>query len=82
MTLTYKLYRDVVGRTAACLNQELRKMNISIRIINKNRMINGNSLVGILQSHMRFGDVIKVIFEEEKQSERIRELFNEIGREI
>jgi len=31
---------------------------------------------------MRFGDVIKVIFEEEKQSERIRELFNEIGREI
>lgn len=82
MTLTYKLYRDVVGRTAAQLNCELRQIKTSIRIINRDRMINGKSLVGILQASMRFNDIISVIFDEDEQIDEIKELFDKIGKEI
>lgn len=82
MTFTYRLFKDVAGRTAAQLNWNLKQFNSPIRIIINNTIINAKSLVAILNARMRFNDVITVIIDEIDSIEDIKEYFNEIGREI
>ena len=50
MTLKYKLYKDIVARTAAQLNWNLKQVRSSIRITSHDAVINGKSLVGILSA--------------------------------
>ena len=50
MTLKYKLYKDIVARTATQLNWNLKQVRSSIRITSHNTIINGKSLVGILSA--------------------------------
>jgi phosphotransferase system HPr-like phosphotransfer protein len=82
MTLTYRLDRDIVARTAAQLNWNLKQVRSSIRISNNGTMINGKSLVGILSGHMRFNDIITITIDEPTDVDEIKEYFNEVGREI
>lgn len=82
MTITYKLDRDIVARTAAQLNWNLKQVRSSIRIIHGDRIVNGKSLIGIMSANMRFDDTISIIIDEPADVEEIKEYFNEVGREI
>lgn len=82
MTITYKLDRDIVARTAAQLNWNLKQVRSSIRIIHGDRIVNGKSLIGIMSTNMRFDDTISIIIDEPADVEEIKEYFNEVGREI
>lgn len=82
MTLTYKLNRNVVNRVAAQLTWELNSINSCISIINKNRMINGKSLVGILSGNLENKDEIKVIIDKDQELNKVRKSFDKIGKEI
>ena len=82
MTFTYRLDKDIVARTAAQLNWQLKQLPCTINIKNSDRIINGKSLVGILSAHMRLNDVIEITTDGVVDNDQIREYFNEIGREI
>ena len=81
MKLQYKLNRDVVARTATMLNWNLNQLHSSIHIQSNDRVINGKSLLGILSAQYKMGDVITVIFDDEKDLDKIKEIFNELGGE-
>lgn len=81
MKLQYKLNRDVVARTATMLNWNLNQLHSSIHIQSNDRVINGKSLLGILSAQYKMGDVITVIFDDEKDLNKIKEIFNELGGE-
>lgn len=82
MTITYQLDRDIVARTAAQLNWNLKQVRSSIRIIHGHRIVNGKSLIGIMSANMRFNDIISITIDEPADVEEIKEYFNEVGREI
>lgn len=82
MELTYRLKKDIVARVAANLSWDLSQLHSSVHICNKNRLINGKSLVGVLVADMRLGDKITITYDEPADLERIREIFNELGGEI
>jgi phosphotransferase system HPr-like phosphotransfer protein len=44
------LYKDIVARTAAQLNWNLKQVRSSIRITSHDTITNGKSLVGILSA--------------------------------
>ena len=81
MKLQYKLNRDVVARTATMLNWNLNQLHSSIHIQSNDRVINGKSLLGILSAQYKMGDVITVVFDDEKDLDKIKEVFNELGGE-
>ena len=81
MKLQYKLNRDVVARTATMLNWDLNQLHSSIHIQSNDRVINGKSLLGILSAQYKMGDIVTVIFDDEKDLDKIKEIFNELGGE-
>lgn len=82
MKLIYKLKKDVVARTATMLSWDLSQLHSTIHIQSNDRIINGKSLIGVLSGQYRMGDIITVIFDEEKDLNRIKEIFEELGEEI
>ena len=82
MTLTYRLDRDIVARTAAQLNWNLKQIPSSIRIIHGDRIVNGKSLIGIMSANMRFDDTISVIIDDIEDMDKVKEFFDEVGGEI
>lgn len=82
MKLQYKLNRDVVARTATMLNWNLNQLHSSIHIQSNDRVINGKSLLGILSAQYKMGDVITIIFDDENDLDKIKEIFSEIGGDI
>ena len=82
MKLIYKLKRDVVARTAAMLSWDLGQLHSTIHIQSNDRIINGKSLIGVLSGQYRIGDIITVIFDEEKDLNKVKEIFEELGEEI
>lgn len=81
MTITYKLKTHLCGRAAVQLNWELNKLESTIYITGA-RSINGKSLVGILSGNFRYGDIIKVNFDKDKDETIIRDLFKEVAVEV
>ena len=45
-------------------------------------MINGKSLVGILSAGLQKGDVIQIMFDYEDETNKVKEIFDEVGYEI
>lgn len=82
MKLQYKLNKDVVARTATMLSWDLSRLHSSIHLQSNDRIINGKSLIGVLSAQFKMNDIITVIFDEEKDLNRIKEILNEIGREL
>lgn len=83
MTISYKLNKDIVARTATMLNWNLNSINSSIRIINKDkRMINAKSLVGLLSGNFSKDDQIDIIINNEEVVDKVKSYFNEVGKEI
>lgn len=82
MKLQYKLNKDVVARTATMLSWDLSHLHSSIHLQSNDRIINGKSLIGVLSAQFKMNDIITVIFDEEKDLNKIKEIFNEIGREV
>lgn len=81
MKLQYKLNKDVVARTATMLNWDLNQLHSSIHIQSDDRVINGKSLLGILTAQYKMGDIITVVFDDENDLDKIKEIFNELGGE-
>ena len=79
MKITYKLNKDIVARTAANLVFNLSEIK-SIHITKGNTCFNGKSLVGILSNNLLSGDIINLEIEELSDVEKVKEIFNEIGR--
>lgn len=79
MKITYKLNKDIVARTAANLVFNLSEIK-SIHIAKGNTCFNGKSLVGILSNNLLSGDIINLEIEELSDVEKVKEIFNEIGR--
>ena len=83
MTISYKLNKDIVARTATMLNWNLSSINSQIRIINKdNRMINAKSLVGLLSGNLKKDDNINILIDSELDLMKVKSYFNEVGKEI
>ncbi len=83
MAISYKLNKDIIARTAAMLNWSLNSINSSVNIVNtEGRMINGKSLVGILSGHLRKDDQIKILINDEQEVNKVKNCFNEVGKEI
>lgn len=79
MKITYKLNKDIVARTAANLVFNLSEIK-SIHIAKGNTCFNGKSLVGILSNNLLSGDIINLEIEELSDVEKVKEIFDEIGR--
>ena len=79
MKITYKLNKDIVARTAANLVFNLSEIK-SIHIAKGNTCFNGKSLVGILSNNLLSGDIINLEIEELSDVEKVKEIFNEVGR--
>ena len=79
MKITYKLNKNIVARTAANLVFNLSEIK-SIHIAKGNTCFNGKSLVGILSNNLLSGDIINLEIEELSDVEKVKEIFNEIGR--
>lgn len=82
MTFNYQLDKDVVARTAANLSFNLNNFHSDIHIKNHNRIINGKSLVGVLQGNLKFGDTITIYINDLSEVNKIKEYFSEIGKEV
>lgn len=78
MSITYRLKRDIVSRTAANLVFGISEAK-SVYIIKNERCFNGKSLIGILSNSLRFNDIITVKIEEAEDIEIIKEAFNGLG---
>lgn len=80
--IKYKLNKDIIARNAAMLSWSLNQVKSCINIFNKNRVVNGKSLVGILSGDMRKGDVIIINIDRSTDLNYIKKQFNEVGREV
>lgn len=81
MILKYKLNKDLCGRAAAQLNWNLNSLCSEIHLKGE-RIVNGKSLIGILAAQFYNGEEIEIIFDQSYKTDKIREYFNEVGREI
>lgn len=82
MTLKYIAEMDILSCYAANLVISLQDINSSIYIINKNKKVNGKSLVGLLSGQIRQGDIFTVIIDNNKEQKNIEKILKEYGREI
>lgn len=83
ITFNYKITKDIVGRTAAQLNWNLNQLSSSIYIINKDdRMVNGKSLVGLLQGGLKANDNITILLDREEDLAKAKTSLNNIGKQI
>ena len=83
ITLNYKINTDLVGRTAAQLNWNLNKLSSSLYIITKEeRMVNGKSLVGLLQGNIRKGDLVTILLDKEEDLAEAKSSLNNIGKQF
>ena len=81
--LNYKINTDLVGRTAAQLNWNLSKLSSSLYIITKEkRMVNGKSLVGLLQGNIRKGDLVTILLDKEEDLAEAKSSLNNIGKQF
>ena len=81
--LNYKIDKDLVGRTAAQLNWNLNKLSSSLYIITKEkRMVNGKSLVGLLQGNIRKGDSVTILLDKEEDITKTKSFLNNIGKQF
>ena len=84
MTISYKLDKNLIGRTATMLNWKLGQVNSSVRIVNKeeNRIINAKSLIGLLSGCFKADSIIDIVIEDERDLRKIKEILNEVGNQI
>ena len=84
MVINYKLNKDLTGRAAAMLNWKLGTLNSSVRIVNKeeDRIINAKSLIGLLSGCFKTDSIIEIVIDNEKELEKIKEAFNEVGDKV
>lgn len=81
MKIQYTLNNDIVAREATQLNWEINKIDGTFYIIKNERMINAKSIIGLLSGNFHKGDTIIIEFESEDSVEKVKEIFNKIGRE-
>ena len=83
ITLNYKINTDLAGRAAAQLNWNLNKLSSSLYIITKEkRMVNGKSLVGLLQGNIRKGDSVTILLDKEEDIVKAKSFLNNIGKQF
>ena len=82
MKISYKLNKNIEARVASMLAWDLSQLHSSVHIQLEDRVINGKSLIGILSAQYKAGDIITIVFDEEEDLEKIKEIFNELGGEI
>ena len=81
--IKYLINKDLVNREAINLIFKLNNLKTNLYILNnKKRLINGKSLIGLLQANIRGGDIITVSIEDSTETYNIQNIFNNIGREV
>lgn len=81
--IKYLINKDLVNREAINLIFKLNNLKTNLYILNnKKRLINGKSLIGLLQANIRGGDIITVSIEDSTETYNIKNIFNNIGREV
>lgn len=81
--IKYLINKDLVNREAINLIFKLNNLKTNLYILNnKKRLINGKSLIGLLQANIRGGDIITVSIEDSAETYNIKNIFNNIGREV
>ena len=63
MKIKYILSQDVVARLATNLALNLNELKSNIRIYNKDKDINGKSLLGIYTANMKMNDNVTILFD-------------------
>lgn len=81
MTIKYKLNKDIIRHEAMSLYFYFQTIKDSINIYNNKKEINGKSLIGIFKGNLNQNDIIK-IKSSSKNSNRIKEILNNYGREV
>ena len=81
MVLIYELTKDLCGRAATQLCQDLLGIKSGISICHE-RIINGKSLVGILSANLKVKDTIAIHFDYDEDTDKLRTIFDEVGREV
>ena len=81
MTIIYTLNTGLTGRAAAQLVWQLKQINTAIYIVAE-RMINAKSLVGLLSGNFQKDESIQILIEDKNFVDKIREAFNEFGKEV
>lgn len=79
MNMTYKLQRDVVSRRATMLAWNLNSLHSAVRIVHNENVVNGKSLIGILNTYMRAGETITVVVDELEDVDNVKEIFDEFA---
>lgn len=83
ITLNYRINTDLAGRAAAQLNWNLNKLSSSLYIITKEkRMVNGKSLVGLLQGNIHKGDLVTILLDKEEDLAEAKSSLNNIGKQF
>ena len=81
MKIKFKLKVDIVARIAANLAFELSKTREAF-ILKDESCLNGKSLIGILSSKLRQGDIITIKGENENDINIIKKAFEDLGEVI
>lgn len=63
MKIKYILSQDIVARLATNLALNLNELKSNIRIYNKDKDINGKSLLGIYTANMKMNDNVTILFD-------------------
>lgn len=82
MTIKFQAITDIVGGAAATLVWDLQQINTEIRLINKGRIVNGKSLVGIISANIRQDDIVTVVIDNGNLYKQILQIIENYGREL
>jgi phosphotransferase system HPr-like phosphotransfer protein len=78
-TFTYKLNKDLCGRSASLLNWKLNDFPFQINIYaNKNRVINAKSLIGLLSANLKENSFLTFAINDDIDIIKLKEKLNEL----
>lgn len=82
MYLKYILNKDINNRVATKLSWSINELESAVYIIKDERSINAKSLLGLLCGDLRSGNIIEIKFTYSYETEKIIEIFNEVGGKV
>lgn len=81
MTIKYIANTDIMSGTAATIVWLLQQINTSVHIINKGRIVNGKSLVGLISANIKQNDEFLILIDNNEYKKQILQIFEDYGRE-
>lgn len=82
MVIKYQINTDIVSGGAATFTWLLQQLEAPIRIINKGRIVNGQSLIGVISANIRTNDIITIVLDDPKDEKRLRTILDDYGKQL